>query len=85
MIDRYTKVILGVTALGLSACAPTLVSGNAAGGMVDHFSGISPGGRGAAFDIANAHCAKYGKIARVSSQDPLNTTMSFDCVSKDGP
>jgi hypothetical protein len=32
---------------------------------------------------ADEHCAKFGKIARVTGQDTLGSTMSFDCVKRD--
>jgi hypothetical protein len=36
--------------------------------------------RAGAMKIANDHCAKYQKVARVSGQDPWAGTMTFDCV-----
>lgn len=35
---------------------------------------------GSALKLAQAHCAQYGKNARISGQNVLNNTVTFDCV-----
>lgn len=39
-------------------------------------------GNDRAFFMAEAHCAKYGKIARVVSKTVLVKSMRFECVAK---
>jgi hypothetical protein len=64
----------------LSGCAQELISGNAAGGMVSGGDNLLES-RAGAMQIADAHCKKYGRIARVSGQDPWAGTLTFDCVT----
>jgi hypothetical protein len=68
-----------IAALGLSACAPQLQFGNEAGGVVSQ--AMSPG-NDRAFAIAEAHCEKYGKIARIESRTVLVKSTRFECVAK---
>jgi hypothetical protein len=37
---------------------------------------------GTALELAQQHCAKYGKDARISGQNVWNNTVTFDCVSR---
>ena len=64
-------------ALLVSGCAPGVISGTEAGGIVGHY-GWQPG---KSLQLANAHCEKFGKAARVSSQNDLQDNMTFDCVT----
>lgn len=65
--------------VALSACAgPHIVSATEAGGIVGSY-GWQPG---KSLAVADAYCAKYGKAARVSSQNDLQDNMTFDCVAK---
>lgn len=67
-------------ALLLGGCAQGLISGNEAGGMVSAGDNVFESKAGA-MKIADSHCAKYGKVARVSSLDPMSGTLTFDCVT----
>jgi outer membrane biogenesis lipoprotein LolB len=62
----------------LAACAPKLAAGTEAGGIVGSY-GWQPA---QALQEAQKHCEKYGKAARVSSQNDLQDNMTFDCVPK---
>lgn len=64
--------------LALSGCAPHIVAANSAGGMVNSSLSL---GHARAFEMANAHCEKFGKVARMSGRDELRNTMAFDCVT----
>ncbi len=64
--------------LSLAACAPTLKGANERGGIIDHVSGLT---RETAFKMADGHCRKYGRVARISGQDALQSNMTFDCVA----
>ena len=55
-----------------------MVAANSAGGMVNSSLSL---GHAKAFELANAHCEKFGKVARVSGRDELRNTMTFDCVT----
>jgi hypothetical protein len=68
-----------VAAVGLSACAPSLQNGNSVGGIVKE--GLGPGKGGEALAVADAHCRKFGKVARISGQSALDSTLTFDCVT----
>lgn len=72
--------VAALAALGLSGCAPTLVSGNEVGGIVGHVSNIN---RAQGFAVADAHCKAQGKAARITNQDWVYNTMTFDCVQAD--
>ena len=61
----------------LSACAPTLNGANERGGIVTHATGLQ---QSDAFALADEHCKKFGRVARVSGLDVLDNTMTFDCV-----
>jgi hypothetical protein len=39
--------------------------------------------RAGAMKIADDHCARFGKVSRVSGQDPMAGTLTFDCVKPD--
>ena len=70
-----STVLLAVVLLG--ACAtPHVISGTEAGGIVGSY-GWKPG---EALQEADKHCKKYGKSARVTSQNDLQDNMTFDCV-----
>ena len=74
----------------LSGCAPSLVGGNQVGGVVDNVRshGIFGPTTADAFAIADAHCQKFGKAARIGSRinetDQISGTVTFDCVSTEG-
>lgn len=76
---RYVLVL----AFALAGCAAE-VAGNSAGGMVE--GGAAPASTPALFQKAEAHCARYGKQARVTGSVPQTVisypTLSFDCVAR---
>jgi len=59
-----------------SACAPTLKGSNESGGIITNAAR-----KGQSFEMADAHCKKFGKAARVSSQDNWENVITFDCVN----
>lgn len=67
----------GLTALVVGGCAPSLSGANETGGILDHVAGMN---RDQAFSQAQAHCARYGKIAHITNTDVWGSTMTFDCV-----
>jgi hypothetical protein len=71
---RVLLVIASVVAL--TGCAPTLKGSSPAGGLIK-----TNGSDGKAFELANEHCKTVNKVARISGQNELNNTMSFDCVA----
>ncbi|MGH9762142.1 MAG: hypothetical protein ACREAC_15050 [Blastocatellia bacterium] len=81
---RKTLVLLSLVAL--SGCAPTLVGANQAGGMVGNvrMEGLLSN-TADAFNLANAQCQRYGKVAqmnaRLSGVNASSGTLSFDCVA----
>jgi hypothetical protein len=62
----------------LSGCAPTIVGANSRGGTIEHVSGLT---KGDAFNQADAHCKQFGRVARISSQNEWDSSMTFDCVA----
>lgn len=68
-------IVLGLT-LALTGCAPTLSGANAAGGII-----TMNGSKSGSFKLANEHCAKEGKKARVTNTDDWGDTLTFDCVN----
>lgn len=66
-------------ALVLASCAPSLTMANEAGGTVNQAGSM---GNDRAFKLAEDHCAKYGKTAKVVSKTVLVKSMRFECVAK---
>ncbi len=64
-------ILIGV--LFLAACAE--VAGNDVSGTVANSMSASE-----AFRMAEAHCTKFGKKARVTQSNPYQGSMTFDCV-----
>lgn len=73
---RATAILL---ALALAACAPRLAFSNEAGGVI-HKSGSL--GNDRAYALVTAHCAKYGKIGRITRRDILTNSIEFECVAR---
>ena len=70
------RAFLGLAALALaSACTPSLMAESERGGIVTDITRMQPD---AALAVANAHCAKYGRVARISGG--AGDSMMFDCV-----
>jgi hypothetical protein len=65
-------------ALLVSGCAPAIGSASEGGGIVKNY-GWTPNH---ALDLAQAHCAKYGKDAVVTSENDLQDHMTFRCVAR---
>ncbi len=53
-----------VALVTLSACAPGLTGANERGGIVTDYTGGFE--QGEAFKTADAHCRRYGRVARIS-------------------
>jgi len=73
------RTLIALAALSLSACAsvtPHITSATPAGGIVSSY-GWQPN---KALMVADEYCQRYGKHARVSSQNDLQDNMTFDCV-----
>ena len=60
----------------LGGCAPSL-SATERGGIISHVGGWN---RGEAVALADKHCHQSNRIARITSSDPLNSALIFDCV-----
>jgi len=76
-MNALTALLAVVAFVGLCGCAPTLTAANERGGVIDHVIGLD---RDVAFQKADEHCRKFGRVARISGQDTLASTMTFDCV-----
>ncbi|WP_293679004.1 hypothetical protein [uncultured Phenylobacterium sp.] len=74
--------VLTLIAVGLlvAGCASTTVGGNEAGGVVTG-SGLTMATQ-EKFAAAEADCAKYGKLARVTKVSAWDGTLSYECVQK---
>jgi hypothetical protein len=71
------RIMALVAALFLTGCAH-MEAATPAGGVLK----VVGNKNGSALDLAQAHCAKYGKDARISGQNVWNNTVTFDCVSR---
>lgn len=78
MVIMRKSVVLAV--LALSACAPTMVANNEAGGVVSIRGAIN--GQAKGMQVATFECAKYGKIPRYVSTNEIRATMSYECVAR---
>lgn len=72
---RLGLVLAGAAAL--AGCAPKLRAVNETSGIVEYTTSVE-----GAMKTAEAHCAKSGRSARVSSQNALLGSLAFDCVAK---
>ena len=78
-MDRMSFAVLGGAAiLLLVACSPTLKQSSPAGGMLK-MGGVVQG-EAKAIRIAEAECAKHGKVARITGKDIWSETMTYECV-----
>jgi hypothetical protein len=66
-------------ALLAASCAPRLLMTNELGGTINQQGSM---GNDRAFAMAEAHCAKYGKSARIVNKTVLVKSMRFECVAK---
>lgn len=77
---------LGCSILVLSGCAPQLVGANEAGGLISNVRthGLVTSNVGDAYSMANAQCARYGKVARINANiapmGDATSTIAFECV-----
>ena len=63
----------------VGACATPTVTGNAQGGIMDWFATNERD----AFNLAQAHCAKYGKDAVINQIVPRGGgSVTFVCVAR---
>jgi len=63
----------------LTGCAPSLISGNSAGGVISLGGVIKEQSAGMA--KAETECAKYGKVALSKGSNLLNDTLRYECVA----
>ncbi len=73
------RIVILAAALAITGCAPKLAFNNEAGGVIDK---TGSAGSDRAYTLATEHCAKYGKIAKITGDDRLSAKMRFDCVAK---
>ena len=73
---RYAIPML---ALVLSACAPRLILANELGGTVSQTGSM---GNDRALAMAETHCAKFGKQAKIVDRTVWVKSFRFDCVAK---
>ncbi|QXQ07869.1 hypothetical protein KX816_07720 [Sphingosinicellaceae bacterium] len=66
-------------ALAIFACAPAIKNANEAGGRIDQLGSM---GNDRAFSLAEAHCAKFGKVAIVTDRSVLNHSSQFECRNR---
>lgn len=77
-------LIASASLLLLAACASVELTGaNERGGIVSVRGGFmrSSADQADAFNLANEHCKKFGRVARISGADLQRRTMTFDCIS----
>ena len=77
MTFHQAPVILAAFII-LSGCAPSLSGANEKGGIVEHVIGLN---REDAFKTANEHCKSFGRVAKVTEQNTLASTLVFECVA----
>ena len=67
----------------LSGClTPNLNISNEQGGVITRVAGPT---RQEALSIAEAHCRQYGRAARITQTDTLNSSITFECVVPAAP
>lgn len=71
------SLILLVTASLATSCAPALVHSNAQGGVIS-LAGVAQEQR-KGMALAEAECAKHGKVAVAKGQNVLTDTLRYEC------
>jgi hypothetical protein len=74
----HMRVVLLTILLALVGCAPSLTGANERGGMVSHVGGWN---RAESLALADEHCHKFGRLARISGTSPMDSMITFDCVN----
>jgi hypothetical protein len=69
-----------LAALLLTACTPALTGSNSRGGMIH--MGLGPDKRAKAFNLAEAECAKAGRVAVETHHSEWDNSFSYQCVDK---
>lgn len=72
-----TRLLLLAVLAMLAACAPEFVGGNARSVTIGNITGLNDA---KALQLADAHCAKYGLIARPAMTNARHATTVYDCV-----
>jgi hypothetical protein len=74
------RAAVSLVLLLLCACAAfePKVTGNEAGGIVMRDRGSTDDDLLAA---ADSHCGQFNKVARISGRNPMDNSLTFDCVS----
>jgi hypothetical protein len=71
-----------VAAASLSACGPTVVGSNESSIM---FGSAHWQNADETFSLANAHCRKFGRTARLAVSDSWSQQASYDCIPGQAP
>ena len=72
------SIVLATLSLVISGCAPSLVHSNIAGGTIA-LGGVIKEQR-AGMKVAEAECAKHGRVAVSQGVNMLSDTMRYECV-----
>lgn len=78
MTTKKTIIPIIFAALMTGCATPTIIHGNEASVLVDHIDRFS---MQQGFAIADEHCGKYGKVARLTNGGGQYSA-AFDCVPK---
>lgn len=70
------RIAIVLLALTVAACATPEVTGNSDGGITSMFASNER----EVFAAAQAHCAKYGRNARITDVQAIGSSVSFECV-----
>lgn len=73
------NLLICVPLLLAAGCAPTVSGANERGGIVEHVVGLN---RAEAMKEADAHCAQFKRVAKVTEQNTLASTLVFECVER---
>lgn len=76
--DKIAKRAAAIFLAGLASGCSSLTAENERGGIISHVSGLD---RDKAFKLADDSCHKYGRVARISGTNTLDSTMTYDCVA----
>jgi len=73
------RIAILFAAMLAASCAPNLVQSSSAGGLITLHGVMREQSKAAA--IVNAECAKYDKAARITGNDILSDTITYECVA----
>lgn len=78
---KIASISLGLLAVcALGGCVPQVLQTTKSGGIIRTAGSFKQQAK--SIQIADAECAKFGKLSKITKFDILSNTATYDCVDK---